>query len=646
MVRVISISILFFFNTAVAQKQYNVMDWKTDVTLNTYLVQLMHKQYDQRRIEFQNSLSSPKALAEYQKNIQKKFLRLLGPLPERDSLNATVTGTIQKDGYRIEKIVYESFANHHVTANLYIPSGKKKFPAALFFCGHEDAGKATESYQRTAILFVKNGFVVFVIDPISQAERYQIVDENGKPLTRGGTTEHTLLNAGCNLFGNSVATYELWDNVRALDYLVTRSEVDTSKIGCLGNSGGAMQTIYFAGYEPRVKIFAPCSYLENREHVLETTGPADGCAQIPGEGAEHLELDDYLISAAPKPLLILAGRYDFINFNGTLTAYEELKKVYTVFNQESKLKLFAYDDGHGISQPKREVAVQWFRKWFYDDDSEIKESTAEILTDKELFATATGNINTAYPEEISILKRNLQLFGSLDEKASMEKLEKIQSRSGNITYSAVEYESKGFVQNKGLNFEKLIIRKDGSPPLPVLVLRPKGEIKKIVMWLNEDGKGKMADSISLLNGYLDEGAFILLADSRGTGETTDKADLNDPKYYNSEYRNAMLALHVNFSLPAQRVFDVFTMISYVKYQKQLSELPIEFYASGINSIPAMLATFYNRGISSLHLYKGIDSFKDILEHPSEKNGYSYIINGILEDYDIKTLRQQLGKLLK
>ncbi|HMC98961.1 MAG TPA: acetylxylan esterase, partial [Ferruginibacter sp.] len=350
---ILVVSIFFIFTSAFSQKQYNVLDWKSDVTLNTFLVQQMHKQYDERRISFHKALSSPSALAAYQSEVQKKFRLILGDKPENSPLNSTITGTIQEDGYRIEKLVYESFADHHVTANLYVPNGNKKFPAALLFCGHEDAGKATESYQRTAILFAKNGFVVLVIDPISQAERYQLVDEKGKPLTRGGTTEHTLLNAQCTLLGTSVPAYELWDNVSGLDYLITRPDVDTSKIGCLGNSGGGMQTIYFAGYDPRVKIFAPCSYLENREHVLETTGPADGCAQIPGEGSEHLEMDDYLIAAAPKPLLILAGRYDFIDFSGTLQAYEKLKKVYSLLKQPGKLKLFSFDDGHGISAPKR-----------------------------------------------------------------------------------------------------------------------------------------------------------------------------------------------------------------------------------------------------------------------------------------------------
>jgi dienelactone hydrolase len=207
----------------------------------------------------------------------------------------------------------------------------------------------------------------YVVDPVSQAERYQLMDNTGKPLTRGGTTEHTLLNEASNLVGESTPKDELWDNVRSLDYLFTRPEVDTTRIGCLGNSGGGMQTIYFAGFDPRIKVMAPCSYVATRERTLELTGPADGCAQMPGEGSYGLEFADYLLISSPKPLLILAGRYDFIDYRGAEEAYHEIKKAYTVLGKPDQVELFTYDDGHGISKPKREAALRWFNRWLKHD---------------------------------------------------------------------------------------------------------------------------------------------------------------------------------------------------------------------------------------------------------------------------------------
>src|SRR5690606_3024372 len=151
-----------------------------------------------------------------------------------------------------------------------------------------------------------------VIDPISQAERHQLTDEDGKPSTRGGTTEHTLVNAASNLVGSGAVAYQLWDNIRGLDYLETRSEVDKNRIGCLGNSGGGTQTTYFIGFDDRIKVAAPCSFISSRERNFELFGANDGCQHVPGEGQAGLELTDFMIMFAPKPLLILAGRYDFI----------------------------------------------------------------------------------------------------------------------------------------------------------------------------------------------------------------------------------------------------------------------------------------------------------------------------------------------
>lgn len=230
--------------TTFAQKQYNVLDWKTDVSLNIYLVQQMRQQYDVRTVKLNNALMSKQQTLAYVKAVRQSAKEIFDKLPQKSPLDPQVTGEISKNGYRIEKVVYQSFKNHHVTANLYLPNGSGKFPAVLLFCGHEDVSKATESYQKTAILLAKNGFVVFVIDPISQSERVQLTDEKGKALTRGATTEHTLLNLSANLVGTSVAAYELFDNQRGLDYLLTRKEVDATKIGCMGNSGGGMQTIY------------------------------------------------------------------------------------------------------------------------------------------------------------------------------------------------------------------------------------------------------------------------------------------------------------------------------------------------------------------------------------------------------------------
>ena len=643
---------MLFVVNGFSQKQFNCLDWKSNFSVNTFLVQKMHEQYNERRKEFAHALISKKLTQEYIQSIRKKFADLLGNFPPKSSLNATVTGTLQRDGYRIEKIIYESFKSHHVTANLYIPEGKGKFPAALLLCGHENESKATESYQKTAILFAKNGFVVLVIDPISQSERFQLTNSNGKPLTRGGTTEHTLLNEASNLVGTSTPADELWDNVRGLDYLVTRPEVDTSRIGCLGNSGGGMQTIYFAAFENRIKVIAPCSYLATRERTLEISGPADGCAQIPGEGKDHLELSDYLIAAAPKPILVLAGRYDFIDYSGTLLAYSDLQKVYASLYESQKIKLFTYDDGHGISKPKREAAVLWFRKWFYHDSTKVKEEDLATLTEKDLLCTATGQVNSAFTNEVSIPERNLFIFNQLKKNREIflqqdinvirKKIAKMLSLD--LSNKIIAVENKGEVENDKLVFQKMILRKINEIPLPVLLMNSSiSKSDKIIVWLNENGKNQLADSISLMESYLKKNDAVLLCDVSGTGETADVPRLNEEKYYNKEYRDDMLALHCGLSLVGIRAADILTLMDFIATVPDFKNVPVEINAKGVTTIAAIHAALFSNQINQLNLYNGIKTYKTILENSVEKNWYSYVLNGVLKYYDVPDLIKIIGE---
>src|SRR6185437_15651054 len=216
-----SVTAFFICRASSAQKQFNVFEpaWWSYNTVHTYLEQSVYRQFEQRREHFQQALSSPAAMRAYQDSCKQRYLRILGDMPARTPLHAQLTGTIARTGYRIEKVIYESLPGHHVTANVYIPQGKGPFPGVLLFCGHSLNGKEDASYQRTAILFVTHGFIVLVADPISQGERYQITDSHGRPEIPLGTTEHTLFNEGATLLGTGAVAYELWDNVRGLDYL-------------------------------------------------------------------------------------------------------------------------------------------------------------------------------------------------------------------------------------------------------------------------------------------------------------------------------------------------------------------------------------------------------------------------------------------
>src|SRR5262249_6856443 len=183
--------------------------------LDTFLKAEAQKHFDARN-KLVRSLKTPEEIRKRQDELKAKFLEAIGPFPEKTPLNAKVVGTLKGAGFRVEKVVYESRPNHHVTANFYVPDGKGPFPGVLLPCGHSVNGKASEAYQRAAILLVQNGMAALCYDPIGQGERSQLLNDQGKPAINGSTTEHTLVGIGALLVGRSAAGYRLWDGVRSL----------------------------------------------------------------------------------------------------------------------------------------------------------------------------------------------------------------------------------------------------------------------------------------------------------------------------------------------------------------------------------------------------------------------------------------------
>jgi cephalosporin-C deacetylase-like acetyl esterase len=636
-----------------AQRSYNILDWKSHTTLYHYVIHQLHRQYASRDSALKKALQT-NTLAGYQTVCRKRYFKLLGGFPAKTPLHPQVTGTVQEKGYRIEKVVYESFPHHHVTANLYIPDGRGPFPGILFFCGHEATAKATTTYQQTSILLAKHGFVVLTIDPISQGERYQFTGPTGHPLTRGGTTAHTLLASGSNLVGTSVVAYQLWDNERGLDYLCSLKEVDTSRLGCIGNSGGGTQAAYFIPYDPRIKAAAVCSYVTRRERTLELLGPQDGCQWLPGESGAGLDISDYLIMFAPKPVLILAGRYGFVDFSGTRDVYGELKEVYRHLHQPEKVGLFAYDDGHGIQIPKQEAAVRWFCHWFFHDNRPIGETDVHTLPEAALQVTKSGQVNSAFKDEATIQTHNLSLADSwkqprrqLLETSSPEAYRKMIRKVLAIGPSTpvLDTQQMGTLQKDGYQFQKLILRRKGQPPLPCLLAYAPGNRKeqKLMILLSAKGKKSVLQNDSLISAYAARGDALLVADLRGMGETSDEPAFNDKKYDNSEYRVAMLSLFIGHPLPGQRTEDIFTLLNYCKSDPHLKSLPVTIRASGVAAEPALLAAALDTRIDALQLVHTVPSFYTLLDHPMMQDQYAYIIPDVLRYFDLAGLVKFVGK---
>ena len=192
----------------------------------------------------------------------------IGGLPtEKTPLNARVTGGFERDSYRVEHVVFESLPGFVVTANLYIPKlGTAPFPAVLGTAGHSNAGKAEPTYQIAWISLARRGYVVLAYDPPGQGERID-------PASPGpGVAEHIDHGLRSLLIGEAYARYEIWDGIRAFDYLLTRPKWMRKRIAVAGDSGGGTQAAYMAVFEPRLAAAVVSCYITRWKELLDGPG--------------------------------------------------------------------------------------------------------------------------------------------------------------------------------------------------------------------------------------------------------------------------------------------------------------------------------------------------------------------------------------
>ena len=323
--------------------------------------------------------------------VRAKILDLLGGLPDYNGpLNARVTGRIERSRYAIEKVVFESLPDFYVTANLYLPNEAGKHPGVLIPMGHWEQGKAAA--QPIAANLAMKGFVALVYDPVGQGERQQAYDRRVEASLIGiGTDQHFQAGAQSILAGENFARYRIWDAKRALDYLLSRPEVDGDKIGCTGCSGGGTLTTYISALDPRIKVAAPACYINSWRQLF--AGPTGDSEQsFPFFLSSGLDIADYIELFAPKPWLINSTLGDFFPIEGARHAYQESLDWYRIYNAEDRIRWAIGPGPHGTPLEIRQAIYQWMIRWLKDGRGNFREEPVEMALDFELLATPSGQV--------------------------------------------------------------------------------------------------------------------------------------------------------------------------------------------------------------------------------------------------------------
>ena len=625
-----------------------------------YYVNRFRQIFDDRVSEL-DALSTAEDAAQLVEDTRKKVLGGFGPMPERTPLNVQKTGEVTADGLKIEKILYESRPGIHVTANLYVPAGDGPFPAVLGLCGHSGLGKSEKAYQSFCQSLALKGFIVLLVEPYSQGERLQYTRFNDGDNTVNGicTQEHNMAGKHLALSGDFFGMWRAWDGIRGLDYLLSRPDVDTSRVGVTGNSGGGTMTTWVNALEDRITMAAPSCFITTNLANLENELPADSEQIVPCCSGKGLEMWDFIIARAPRPTIILAKKNDFFDHRGSMTAYEQCLKVYRLLGAEENIKLYIGEGNHGYDQCNREAMYAFFcEKAGVPGDGIEPELT--IFKPEELQCTPKGQI--------------LDLAGekSLGE-AAIELAEQEKSKRGDISVDDLK-ERVAWTLNCGdvssvPHYRMLRIRsleQDGArmlisrfavetePGIQCVLLHASPEPlfyanienidkKKALLHIPhcssdseyDDGQIPIADNDTAVFSY----------DVRGIGYSKPQT-CNDNDYYaiyGFEYLYASMGLMLNESYLGRKVHDVLSAAALLR-DSGFEEVAIS--GRGMGAMVAAFAALLDGDFRSVTLDHIPQSYEDVIKEQVNVIPQSMLPMGILKYADLPDVFAALGDTLK
>ncbi len=599
------------------------------------------REIERNSLQVKNNLKTKADAEAYVRTVQEKISRCFGPLPERTPLNPRITGEVDRDTYKIEKVIFESRPKFLVTANLYIPKGRSfPLPGVVGTCGHSVNGKAAEAYQSFAQGLARMGYVVLLYDPIGQGERLQYTDADLKPRVGVGTREHLYAGNQQFLVGEFIGTWRAWDGIRALDYLLTREEVDPKHVGVTGNSGGGTMTTWLCGVEQRWTMAAPSCFVTTFRRNLENELPAD-TEQCPpralGLGLDH---DDFLAAMAPKPIIVLGKEKDYFDARGNEEAYLRLKRLYKLLGAEDNIDRLRGPTYHGYSQENREAMYRWFNGVTKVSDIQT-EPALTMEEDATLQCTPKGQV-------AGIESRPIYLF---TEEKSESLTEDRKGLRGDSLRQAVLGALK-MPEERGVpDYRILRTRKQREYPTPhsisyavdtepgvhalVYMLseeahhsRPPQGGARAVLYVSHHSADVELREEPLVRELLaaESAAAFFTCDVRGIGDSRPDTCGVDSflNPYGSDYFYAIHSIMLDYPYVGQKTYDLLRVLDWLG---SLGHREIHLAAKGWGTIPATFAALLSDSVVQVTLKNNPKSYT----HIAEANQYTWPLSAFVPD---------------
>jgi cephalosporin-C deacetylase-like acetyl esterase len=622
--------------------------------LPAYLNKLAQEATEKRLARF-SQIQSEADFRNWQEANRRTFLDLIGGLPsEWTPLHARVTGEISREGYVIRKVIFESLPEYYVTANLYVPTtGKAPFPAVLTPCGHSANGKAYDVYQHLFIGLVKRGYVVLSYDPMGQGERYQYWNFlQQESLLKGTDNQHAMAGLQEMLLGQNLARYFIWDGIRGLDYLTSLPEVDPSRLGVTGSSGGGTLTTYISMLDRRVKAASIVCFITSLPQKIAGRSldvEADPEQDIPGLLAAGLDETEFLGMIAPRPVLIGAAVRDFFPIAGTRQIFSEAQSLYKKLGEPERIKMVEFDHRHMYSQPLREATYAWFDHWLKGVDAEAQEP--EIVTEKDatLQCTPTGQVIT------SLGGKTVYDFNRAQAEEELRRLETWRRASDFHTTLAVKIRSRlgvpadvtaplaktlATIEVGDLVVEKLRLETEPGISVPTRVIHRKGlqgKAPAVVYLRDRTGEG---DRPALFASLAEQGLVVAVSDVRGFGETWAPRDVREetPDYFHprdgKDADFAYAAFFLGRPLLGMRALDALGVVRYLRTRPEVDPKRVAVVGRGWAGAVMAYVGVLDSDISSVAVEGLPASYGALAKSEVYQQPAFILLPGVLQDFDL------------
>jgi cephalosporin-C deacetylase-like acetyl esterase len=568
--------------------------------------------------------------------VRETLLSLIGGLPDyKGPLNPSITGRIQTEKYTIEKVLFQSLPGFYVTANLYRPNQAGRYPGVLLQAGHTQEGKPEG--QRLAANLALKGFVVLAFDPAGQGEREQTYDRRvDRPLAGWSVPEHIQAGAQSVLIGESVARYFIWDAKRALDYLVSRPEVDAARLGAVGCSGGGALTAFIGALDPRVRAVAPACFINSYRLLFAGPDP-DSEMSPPNLLFSGLDMPDYVELSAPTPWLILATDGDYFTPAGARLVYDEARRWYGLYGAEDKLRLFIGRGPHGTPLETREAIYEWMIRWLKDGQGDSHEQPVKIYTSHELLVTPGGHVDDE-PGSRKLYQLILDEFRAKKRQGTIPELV-AELRRLNIPSDGAASEVRTSDESNGPEGRRQHVRFESEPGVEIsgtlYVPHSRERSPAVLLVADKMSSSSIPSTASLAERIARTGRVVLELEPR------DSPGEGDRPFVGNWLTNTR-AGQIGRNLPALRAHDIVRGVDLLASRQDVDPASIRAVARGVRGIWLLLAAAVDTRIGKIWLDRTPYSLRAALENSMNTDLFDAVIPGFALHWDLDDLTKAMG----